>query len=208
VKRLIVNADDLGYSTGVNRGIVEAHQRGIVTSTSLMVDRAAAAECAEIARDVPTLSIGLHAVLDDHDELTVTAETCDAELERQLRRFGEIVGTRPTHIDSHHHTHRDSGIHDVFVAFADRHALPMREHTVRHVPDYYGEPAIDVENLLEILSRLEDGDSELGCHPGYAEGLRSRYTVEREHELVALTDARARERLARLGIELIGWRDA
>jgi predicted glycoside hydrolase/deacetylase ChbG (UPF0249 family) len=173
-----------------------------------MVDRAAAAEGGEIARDVPTLSIGLHAVLDLNDELTVTAETCDVELERQLRRFEEIVGARPTHVDSHHHTHRDPSIHDIFVAFADRHALPMREHTVRHCPDYYGEPAIDVENLLAILDRLEDGDTELGCHPGYADGLRSRYTDEREQELAALTDARVRERLEGLGIELIGWRDA
>ena len=107
-------------------------------------------------------------------ELTVTATTCAAELERQLHRFEQLVGGRPTHIDSHHHTHRDPLIHDVFVAFADRQALPMREHTVRHRADYYGEQAIGVENLLDILGRLEHGDTELGCHPGYVDGLESR----------------------------------
>ncbi len=206
-KRLIVNADDLGFTAGINRGIVEAHERGIVTSTSLMVDRPAAADGAEIARRLPSLSVGLHAVLDHHGELTVTRETCDAELERQLRRFEELVGGRPTHVDSHHHTHRDPRIHDVFVAFADRQGLPMREHTVRHCPAYYGEPAIDVENLLTILGRLDDGDTELGCHPGYADGLVSRYTVEREHEIGALTDPRVRASLDDLGIQLLGWRD-
>ena len=207
MRRLIVNADDLGFTPGINRGILEAHERGIVTSTSLMVDRPAAAEGAEIARATPSLSVGLHAVLDHQDELTVTAETCDAELGRQLARFEELVGARPTHLDSHHHAHRNSRIRDVFLAFAERHALPMREHTVRHCPDYYGEPAIDVENLLLILGRLSDGDTELGCHPGYADGLVSRYTVERERELDALTDPRVRARLDELGIELIGWRE-
>ena len=207
MKRLIVNADDLGFTTGINRGILEAHERGIVTSTSLMVDRPGAADGAEIARRTPSLSVGLHAVLINRGELTVTAETCDAELGRQLARYEELVGGRPTHIDSHHHTHRNPALHDVFVDFAERHKLPMREHTVGHCAGYYGEDAIGVENLLEIFGRLEDGDTELGCHPGYADGLESRYSAPRERELQTLTDPRVRAHLAELGIELIGWRD-
>lgn len=207
MRRLIVNADDLGFTAGVNRGILEAHERGIVTSTSLMVDRPGAEEGAEITRRTPSLSVGLHAVLDHDDELIVTAQTCDAELERQLGRYEQLVGARPTHIDSHHHTHRDPRIHDVFVAFAERHGLPMREHSVRHEAGYYGEDAVGVESLLELLGRLEEGDTELGCHPGYAEGLESRYTTPREVEIATLTDPRVRQGLDELGIELIGWRE-
>jgi chitin disaccharide deacetylase len=207
VRRLIVNADDLGFTAGINRGILEAHERGIVTSTSLMVDRPGAEDGAEIARRTPTLSVGLHAVLIHRDELTVTTETCAAELERQLGRFEELVDSRPTHLDSHHHTHRDPRLRDVFVEFAERHALPMREHSLRHCAQYYGEPAIGVDNLLDILDRLEDGDSELGCHPGYADGLPSRYSTPRERELETLTDPRIRRHLDELGIDLIGWRD-
>jgi predicted glycoside hydrolase/deacetylase ChbG (UPF0249 family) len=207
VKRLIVNADDFGFTTGINRGILEAHERGIVTSTSLMVDRPGAADGADIARRTPSLSVGLHAVLIHRGELTVTAETCEAELARQLARYEEMVGGRPTHIDSHHHMHRNPVLHDAFVAFAERHALPMREHTVGHCADYYGEHKIGVENLLDIFGRLEDGDTELGCHPGYADGLESRYSAPRERELETLTDHRVRERLGELEIELIGWRD-
>ena len=58
--RLIVNADDFGRSRGVNRGIVETHERGIVTSTSLMVFRPGAREAATYARAHPGLSTGLH----------------------------------------------------------------------------------------------------------------------------------------------------
>ena len=205
MKRLIVNADDLGFTAGINRGILEAHERGIVTSTSLMVDRPGAEDGAEIARRTPSLSVGLHAVLIHRDELIVTPETCAAELERQLSRFEQLVGSRPTHVDSHHHTHRDPRIRDVFMAFADRQALPMRERTVSHRADYYGEQAIGVESLLDILDRLEDGDTELGCHPGYADGLQSRYSAPRERELETLTDPRVRDRLGELEIELIGW---
>src|SRR5919201_1887636 len=57
---LIVNADDFGQSAGVNRGIIEAHERGIVTSASLMVRWPAATEAAAYARDHPELSLGLH----------------------------------------------------------------------------------------------------------------------------------------------------
>src|SRR5206468_10377269 len=57
---LIVNADDLGYSHGVNRGILEAHSSGIVTSASLMVRWPATTDAVLAARDCPGLSLGLH----------------------------------------------------------------------------------------------------------------------------------------------------
>src|SRR5206468_2930594 len=59
-KLVVVNADDLGLSPGVNRGIIEAHERGIVTSASLMVRWPAAAEAAAYARSRPQLGVGLH----------------------------------------------------------------------------------------------------------------------------------------------------
>src|SRR5690242_15498799 len=61
VKRfLIVNADDFGQSPGVNQGIMEAHEHGIVTSASLMVRWPAAAAAAAYGRQRPSLSLGLH----------------------------------------------------------------------------------------------------------------------------------------------------
>src|SRR5262249_51184143 len=59
-KYLIVNADDFGTSTGVNRGILECHTRGVVTSTSLMVTGRAVAEAVSMSRDHPALAVGLH----------------------------------------------------------------------------------------------------------------------------------------------------
>ena len=59
-KHLIVNADDFGQSSGINRGIIEAHEHGIVTSTSLMSRWPGAVEAAQYARTHPELSVGLH----------------------------------------------------------------------------------------------------------------------------------------------------
>jgi predicted glycoside hydrolase/deacetylase ChbG (UPF0249 family) len=211
---LIVNADDLGFTDGVNRGILEAHERGIVTSASLMVDRPGTANAVELANGAPRLSVGLHVVLEERGELLVPPEQCARELERQLDRFCELVRREPTHVDSHHHVHRDPRVTAAFIAFADRHGLPLRDHSsARHCGAFYGQGSggvsrlddISVERVLEIVDGLDGGTTELACHPGYAEGLQSRYTTEREEELRTLTDPRVRARVAELEIELVGF---
>src|SRR2546425_8149915 len=110
MKYLIVNADDFGASHGINRGILEAHQRGILTSTSLLVNTAWSVEAAELSRTAPELSVGLHADL--RNELKETTDDprrrLGEELEKQFFRFGELMGRPPTHLDSHHNLHRDS----------------------------------------------------------------------------------------------------
>jgi len=65
VRRLIINADDFGFTSGVNRAIVEAHTAGVVTSSTLMANGPAFAEAAHLARTAPGLSIGCHVVLID-----------------------------------------------------------------------------------------------------------------------------------------------
>ena len=206
-----MNADDLGYSSGVTRGILEAHEHGIVTSASLMVDEPGAEEAAELAPDARALSVGLHAVLDRGGEVAEPDEA-GRELERQLVRFEWLVGRRPTHLDTHHHVHRDPRLAPTVAAFAARHRLPLRDRAAPHCGEFYGRwdgeshlEQVGVASLLEILARLDADVTELGCHPGYAHGLRSAYTVERERELRTLSDARVRARVDELEIELIGW---
>ena len=65
MRRLIVNADDFGFTAGVNRGIVEAHTRGIVTSSTLMANGRAFEDAVCLAKTVPRLSVGCHVVLID-----------------------------------------------------------------------------------------------------------------------------------------------
>ena len=69
MRRLIVNADDFGFTSGVNRAIVEAHTRGIVTSSTLMANGPAFADAVQQIKTVPRLSIGCHVVLIDGEPL-------------------------------------------------------------------------------------------------------------------------------------------
>jgi len=65
VRKLIVNADDFGLTAGVNRGIVEAHNSGVVSSATLMASGPAFADAVTAARSAPNLSVGCHVVLVD-----------------------------------------------------------------------------------------------------------------------------------------------
>ena len=74
MRRLIINADDFGFTSGVNRAIVEAHRHGIVTSSTLMATGKAFAEAVELARTVPSLSVGCHLVLIDGEPILPAAQ--------------------------------------------------------------------------------------------------------------------------------------
>ena len=65
MRRLIVNADDFGLTSGVNQAIAELHRAGVVTSASLMAREKATDEAIEIARSTPSLGVGCHVVLVD-----------------------------------------------------------------------------------------------------------------------------------------------
>jgi predicted glycoside hydrolase/deacetylase ChbG (UPF0249 family) len=212
VKLLIVTADDFGMSHGVNRGIVQAHREGILTSTSLMVHRRTSVEAAALGRDCPALSVGLHLELDPDSTADVPAE-----LDRQLGRFTELVGAPPTHVDSHHDVHRHPRVLPYVRVWAERIGVPVRGYSrVRHLSKFYGQwggethlEQISVDGLLRLLdSELGPGVTELTCHAGYVdEGLVSSYATEREAELRTLCDPRARQALAERSIRLVGFRN-
>lgn len=69
MRRLIINADDFGFTSGVNRAIVEAHTRGVVTSSTLMANGPAFAGAVQLAKSLPRLSIGCHVVLIDGEPI-------------------------------------------------------------------------------------------------------------------------------------------
>jgi predicted glycoside hydrolase/deacetylase ChbG (UPF0249 family) len=218
---LIVNADDFGASQGVNRGIVEAHVRGIVTSTSLMVTGAAAHEAVALARAHPALGIGLHWDLDSPKappELDFAdAAAVRAELARQLEAFDALMGGPPDHVDSHHHVHRRPHIAPIAEELVAPIGVPLRECSdVAYVGGFYGQwewgvtdlHHISPEFLIWILrNEVGEGWTEIACHPGYAEGLTSAYLAEREVELATLTDPRVREEIDRLGVRLASYAD-
>jgi predicted glycoside hydrolase/deacetylase ChbG (UPF0249 family) len=135
MKRLILNADDFGLTSGVNRAIIELNQRNAMTSATLMAEAGATEEAATLASSSPRLGVGCHIVLVDGkpalpaaelptlvDQETgrfrptlgkfvrdlflgrIRASEIEAEAEAQITRLHSL-GTRPTHVDTHKHTH-------------------------------------------------------------------------------------------------------
>ena len=147
-RRLIVNADDFGRSPGINDGVAEAHETGIVTSASLMVRWPAAAEAARYARTRPALGVGLHVDVGEwtwrdsgwqrrYDVVDVSSRPAVAgEVARQLARFRDLVGRNPTHLDSHQQAHRREPLRSVLRDVADALDVPLRHETpeVQHRP--------------------------------------------------------------------------
>src|SRR5213593_4670488 len=126
-KYLIFNADDFGASTGVNRGILECHTRGVVTSASLMVTGRAAHEAASMSRDHPALAVGLHWDVWGEDEREFDIEYVPAvrdEFRRQLDAFGHFLGRMPTHVDSHRHAHRSEHVMPLFRELVEPLGIP------------------------------------------------------------------------------------
>lgn len=224
---LIVNADDFGQSPGVNQGVITAHERGVVTSASLMVRWAAATSAGSYARAHPSLSLGLHVDLGEwayrHGSWVplykvVPAEDAAAvadEASRQLAAFRRLVGREPTHIDSHQHVHHNEPARSLLIGLAGQLCVPLRgcSPSVRHYGNFYGQTAegtplpgtITVENLIRILQALPAGVTELGCHPGLGDDLDGTYRAERAQEVQVLCDPRVRTAAEALRIQLRGF---
>ena len=223
-RAVIVNADDFGQSRGVNRGIVAAHERGIVTSASLMVRWPAAAAAADYARAHPALSLGLHVDLGEwtlrgdqwvpvYEVVPVDDEAAvAAEVVRQLAAFRALAGRDPTYLDSHQHVHRREPACSVLIALAGELDVPLRHFSaqVQYCGRFYGQDidgspipgVLSADGLIRILAELPPGLSELACHPAEGDDLQTMYRAERAEEVRALCDPRVRAALDELGIAL------
>ncbi len=155
-KRLILNADDFGLTQGISRGILEAHQKGVVTSTSAMVGSAYANDAIRQAiESAPSLGLGLHLALsgaiypvlppsqipslvgDDgrflpfadwlYEYQNLKPDEISRELTAQCDRFIEIAGRPPDHLDGHHHAvYRHPDGLRTLLDLAARYAIPIR----------------------------------------------------------------------------------
>jgi chitin disaccharide deacetylase len=128
--KLIVNADDFGYAERISAGILRAHRDGVVTSTTLMTNAPDSQGAAELARDTPTLDVGVHLVLTfgrptgdvaryrtivDRDgsflrpkalmSREIDREEALTEYRAQYDKARQLMGREPTHLDTHHWVH-------------------------------------------------------------------------------------------------------
>jgi predicted glycoside hydrolase/deacetylase ChbG (UPF0249 family) len=152
LKNLIVNADDLGWTEGINRGIVDAHRRGLVTSTSLLANGRAFESGLAVNRNHPELGVGVHLNLSDGAPtapagsvpgllnkdgnleggpesllLRIAAwnlplDEVEREWDAQIAKI-KSAGITPTHLDGHKHVHMLPGLFQLALRLARKHGI-------------------------------------------------------------------------------------
>lgn len=256
MKRLIVNADDLGRSRGVDLGIVAAFEHGIVTATTLMANAPGAEHAAELARAHPELDVGVHLVLTYARPLSdpalipslverdgsfprspsailgldrVDRDEALVEYRAQYARARGLLGSGPSHLDTHHWVHDEPALEWAIGELARETGAVVRQHDAAQrerlrargarTPDSFCRAFqhghnVEVASLLKILEAIAGdgaGTTELMCHPGQAGDSEllttSGYARERPVELATLTSPAVREAVERHGLTLSTFRD-
>jgi len=159
--RVVINGDDFGLSEGQNLGILKAHKNGILTSTTAMAGGPALSHGIALAKQCPSLSIGVHLTLDAfypispkdsvpslvdengkfikfsmEDPLPVKPEEVYLEWTAQIEKIRSF-GIEPSHLDGHHHIHLHEDVIKVTASLAKEYQLP-----IRLVPSYVSEKAM------------------------------------------------------------------
>ncbi|MCL2301028.1 MAG: chitin disaccharide deacetylase [Firmicutes bacterium] len=230
--KVIFNADDFGFSKGVNLGILEAYQNGPVRSATLMPGMPGFEHAVLLAKANPGLQTGVHLTLTAGNSVGGVYRTLThgdgrflrlAELER-MAKSNEInpaeveaeyeaqiqkvlsAGLKPSHFDSHHHTHTLPGMMAVFLKLAAKYGVKARMFDKKPLAGayagirtadafsgaFYGETATLAELCRILSAHGSAGSLEIMCHPAYVDHslyASSSYSVRRAYELHVLTSA-------------------
>lgn len=217
VKYLIINADDFGKFQSVNEGILEGIDKGIITSTSLMV-------YGKFAEDINNIvdkntSVGLH-----FDPSKFHPKEYKDEFFAQLELFKKIAGRKPDHIDSHKiRMHEMNNIIEVVKDYSVREKVPLREMGFANFIDSFfalsrtdyktiDSSLVSPNSLIKILeNELKEGFNEMMCHAGRVDREvveNSSYSKPREVELNTLLSKELAAFLSKNPeIQLKSWRD-
>ena len=148
--RLIVNADDSNLTPSVLRGVLRAHDEGIVTSTTLFANLTLTGEMRSALAARRPLGVGVHLnitrgvpvsgardirsilagrVFGKHEEefyRHIDRPSLYTEYRAQIERFEDWWGSPPTHLDTHHHLHRFTPVFEVLLELAEEYSIPIR----------------------------------------------------------------------------------
>jgi len=174
LRKLVVNADDFGFTRDVNQGIVEAHGKGILTATTLMATGPAFEDAVRLAKENPTLDIGCHLVLVGAPPFPKTVPQLMRalalgrirvydELASQVGRISD-AGLKPTHLDSHKHTHVLPPVLEAVARISEEYRIPW----VRRPFDFPLQPG-------EIPWRKRTVNRALGAVRGRFESVLARH---------------------------------
>lgn len=233
--KLIVNSDDFGLTPGVNLGIIDALKRGILRSTTAMMNMPAIEMAADLAKENPELGVGIHLVLtagrpilDTHttivdangnflknavlvSKVDVDVEEVYAEYVAQMEKYIKVFGHKPTHIDGHHHTHQLPQTVEATRRLAETYGIKyvrQVQESVAFIADFYG-PLTDYKQFETTLNRhLNKEYVELMCHVAFIDVdliQCSTYNFDRVRELETLISEDAKNYIKQHNIELTNF---
>lgn len=158
--KLIMNADDFGYSRGQNYGILECMLHGGVTSATLLTTTSGTKHAFELIKQHPHLDIGIHLTLDMGTPISapatipslvnkdglfprydLTKDTLGVDVDEVRKEWTAQIeyainhGVQPTHFDSHHHIHMKEDIFPIFVELATKYQVAVRFHPRNFSPE-------------------------------------------------------------------------
>ncbi len=188
-RQLIVNADDFGRTRGVSVGIIQAHQQGLVTSATAMMNFTGAAQDLHLAEtEAPKLGLGVHLVftagrpllpvewvaslVDEHgyflskeaiqaNPTLISQDELRSELKSQVTAFKNALGRPPDHLDAHHFLHIHPHLFQVYLEVAESFELPARIPFPRagHLSEQM--PGISGSVPAEMAQQIVELDREL-----------------------------------------------
>lgn len=233
--KLIVNSDDFGLTHGVNLGIIDALKRGLLRSTTAMMNMPAIEMAADLAKVNPELGVGIHLVLtagrpllDTHKTIVdekgnflknaILVKKTDVDVEEvyleyvaQMEKYIKLFGHKPTHIDGHHHTHALPLTVEATRRLAKTYGIKYVRHVdtdVAFVHDFYG-PLTDYNQFETTLNRHLDKEYvELMCHVAFIDVdliQCSTYNFDRVRELETLISSKAEDYVKDHNIELVNF---
>lgn len=197
MKKLIINADDFGYSAGVNYGIIEAHKEGVLTSTTMMANMPGFEQALNLHEQYPDLGIGIHLALTTGKPILSNLKTIidvDGNFRNQAYYKGSFIideqeiydewkaqiekilatGIKPTHVDTHHHANLFGDFNAIYLKLADEYHLPVRNNFTntdsnRRTTDGFIYTMETVIQSSETLEKVfeEYNSVELMCHPAF-----------------------------------------
>lgn len=226
---LIVNADDFGLCEGTNYGIISAHYHGIVTSTTMLVNMPGLNHALSLIKDVPNLGIGLHlnitlgkpltkadSLVKDNKEFYKPKENPNQdsfdeneiyqEFRAQYLKFIDVMGRKPTHLDSHLYAHQIyPKAQKAALLLAEEIGIPLRDvSTTKYKKAFFidtfkanDKDENDLKKLLDELN-ISDGISELMVHPAFIDSFllkNSSYNLQRLVEYEVLIDKEVKDQM-------------
>lgn len=229
MRHLIVNADDFNLTEGISRAVFLTHDKGIVNSTSVMINLPISKSQFEGLRRRPNLATGLHLNVtsglarfkkaDVYLSGQFDPRNLKTEYNAQIQYFYSIFKRLPDHLNTHHHIHASKKVFSVLAELAAKYQIPIRRVGAIHesplqkivTTDYFfgnlsPQKFWTEESLLNFLENLPEGTSEIMCHPGFVDReLRSKssFLTGRDCERRLFSKNSIRQFLRNQGIQQI-----